>query len=104
MMEILNATANKIGIMQEPWVITTSKGDALYEMSGKLTEQEIMSAIHMARHFAKEAFQEGMEIANNKHSIEVESLMARGQVQLDMLNERIAVISGELLKYMEEEE
>ena len=103
-MDIENATANKIGIMGEPWVITTNSGEAMYEMPGKLTEQEIMAAIHMARYFAKEAFTEAMRVSNNKHSLEVEGILNRGQVQIDALNTQVTNLSNELLKQMEGEE
>ena len=42
------------------WIVNDEKGKKLWEVSGKLSEQEIMDIIHMARKFEELAFQEGI--------------------------------------------
>ncbi len=104
-MEILNASATQTNGERgkSKWIVKTSSGSELYELSAEMTEKQAMECIHMSRRFAKDGFSEGVSKAESKHKLHVESIMNTGQSQVDMLNERIAGLSTELLRLMEEE-
>ncbi len=105
-MKILNASATQTDgdNGKSDWQINTDCGINIYTLDSKMNEKQVMEAIHMARKFAKDGLEKGLQLADNKHKLNVENIMANGQKQLDMLNERIAGLSGELLRYMEEDE
>jgi len=105
-MKILNASATQTDgdNGKSNWIVNSSEGEKLYVLDMKLNEKQVMEAIHMSRDFSKEAFKDGMLVAENKYNIEIQGVMARGQSQIDMLNERIAGLSAELLRLMGEDE
>ncbi len=86
------------------WIVRDSSGKQdLFELDKSMTEKQVMAAIHMARKFELIAYDKGTLDQLGVSRVEMDGVMKRGQSQIDELNNRIAGLSSELLRLMEEE-
>ena len=61
------------GDSKSNWLIKNSKDEVLYELPAELSEQEVMAAVHFARHFELKAFVEGKEQLTKFYQVKMEN-------------------------------
>ncbi|MEM7706604.1 MAG: hypothetical protein AAF358_13680 [Pseudomonadota bacterium] len=100
-LELAYATAQwALGSNDDDWVVVSETGEHLWQLPGKLSDREIMSAVRMGREFELKAFNIGIEFGKKQEKELSERRIAHLEGQIRTLEAMNSELSAHLERHI----